>query len=41
MSEFLGTWSAASSEGIFGELFPILADAGKWAGAVADLLGLL
>ncbi|MGP6174652.1 PorA family porin [Corynebacterium sp. A21] len=41
MSDFLDTWSAASSEGIFGALFPILDTAGSWAGAVADLMGLL
>lgn len=41
MSEFLGNWSDASSEGVFGELFAILDTAGSWAGAVADLLGLL
>lgn len=41
MSDFLTTWSAASSDGIFGEVFGLLDSVGTWAGALADLLGLL
>lgn len=39
--EFLGTWNTLSSEGILGSLIAILEPAGKWAGAAADLIGLV
>lgn len=38
---FLDGVFTLSSEGLFGEIFNFLADSGKWAGAVADLLGLV
>ncbi|WP_313547666.1 PorA family porin [Corynebacterium sp.] len=39
--EFLGTWNTLSSEGILGGIFKILEPAGDWAGAAADLIGLV
>ena len=39
--DFLDTWNALSSQGIFGTVFPLLKDAGDWADAVAKLIGLV
>ncbi|MDO5506784.1 MAG: PorA family porin [Corynebacterium casei] len=39
--EFLANWNVLSSEGILGNLFTILEPAGDWAGAAADLIGLV
>lgn len=39
--EFLGTWNTLSSEGLVGALVELLGSAGEWAGAAADLIGLV
>lgn len=39
--EFIDNWNTLSSDGILGSLFAILEPAGKWAGAAADLIGLV
>lgn len=39
--EFLDNLQALSSEGLIGFLFTTLEAAGDWAGAAADLIGLL
>ncbi|MEY8578566.1 PorA family porin [Corynebacteriaceae bacterium 6-324] len=39
--EFLDTWNTLSSDGILGSLISILEPAGDWAGAAADLIGLV
>lgn len=39
--EFLDNVNTLSSTGLVSELFGFLATSGKWAGAVADLLGLV
>lgn len=41
VSEFLSDLSVLSGTGLIGEIFTFLGDSGKWAGAVADLIGLL
>lgn len=39
--DFLDNVNTLSSTGLFGAIFGFLAASGDWAGAVADLLGLV
>ncbi|WP_053545700.1 PorA family porin [Corynebacterium deserti] len=39
--EFLNDLSVLSSNGLIGEIFTFLGDSADWAGAVADLIGLV
>ncbi|MDN6245255.1 MAG: porin [Corynebacterium casei] len=41
MEFFIANWATLSSDGILGTALPLLADAGKWAGAAANLIGLV
>ncbi|MGO1967888.1 MAG: PorA family porin [Corynebacterium casei] len=41
MESFIANWATLSSDGILGTALPLLAEAGKWAGAAANLIGLV
>lgn len=42
MEDFFGSWEGLSSEGsLVGSLVKLLGTAGDWAGAAADLIGLV
>lgn len=41
MEIFIANWATLSSDGILGTALPLLAEAGKWAGAAAKLIGLV
>ncbi|MFH0411560.1 porin [Corynebacterium sp. L4756] len=39
--DFIASWGTLSSDGILGRLIDLLEIAGDWAGATADLIGLV
>ena len=41
MESFIANWATLSSDGILGTALPLLTQAGNWAGAAADLIGLV
>ena len=41
MEDFFGSWTGLSSEGVLGSLLRLLETAGDWAGAAAELIGLV